>query len=134
MLLSNNMKENLAQEYRNKSLREILLDKKSAGLGDAYVNFIYSLAYSVKFKELSGLKVRSDILAEALKKAGLRNLLPSRLNRHVLGNAVESLILHAWFNDLITDEECVNILIAHLESPVEAFTNLLLEIRKRWSV
>jgi len=134
MPLSNNMKESLAQKYSHKSLREVLLDKKSAGLGDAYVNFIYSLAYSLKFNELSGIKVSSETLAEALKRAGLRNLLPSRLNRHVLGNAAEALILHAWLNNLISDEECVNILKDHLESPVEAFTSLLLEIRKRWSV
>lgn len=134
MPLSNDMKEILAQKYHHKSLREVLLDKKFAGLGDAYVNFIYSLAYSVKFKELSGIKVRSETLTEALKRAGLRNLLPGRLNRHVLGNAAEALILHAWLNNLVSDEECVNILKDHLESPVEAFTSLLLEIRKRWSV
>jgi len=132
MPFSNNVKEILAQKYHRKSLREVLLDKRLAGLGDAYVNFVYSLAYSVKFRELSGIKVRSETLAEALKRAGLRNLLPGRLNRHTLGNATEALIIHAWLNGLVSDEECVNILKDHLERPVEAFTNLLLEIRRRW--
>ena len=134
MLLSKNMKEVLAQKYHHKSLREVLLDKKLAGLGDAYVNFMYSLAYSLKFKEPTGIKVRSEPLAEALRRAGLRNLLPGRLNRHVLGNSTEALILHAWLTDLISDEEVVNILKDHLESPVEAFTRLLLEIKKRLKV
>ena len=134
MPISNNMKEILSKKYHHKSLREVLLDKKLAGLGDAYVNFMYSLAYSLKFKEPSGIKVNSETLAEALKRAGLRNLLPGRLDRHVLGNSAEALILQAWLNDLVSDEECVNILKDHLERPVEAFTSLLLEIRKRWSV
>lgn len=125
------LKKILLEISPDQSLRNILLNKKWAGLGDAYVNFIYSLAYSAKFKELSGLRVRSDILAEALRRTGLRNMLPSRMNRYELGNAAEALILYGWVSDSISDEECINILKEQVENPVDAFTSLLMEIDKR---
>jgi hypothetical protein len=115
-------------EYKN--LREVLADQKLAALGDAYVNFVYSLALSKRKGEPVGAKVDSRLLAEALRKAGLRSLLPSRIDRHKQADAAEALIVYAWMRDVMTIEEGVNIL-DQFEDMVEAFCSLLLTARRK---
>jgi len=116
------------------SLDEILSDKGLAKLGDSYVNFIYSLAKSKKRNELTNERVPSNVLAEALKKGGLRGYLPSRTSRHDQGDAIESLIIYGWLHGTISFEECVSILEKDADIPVEAFTNLINVIIKRLEV
>jgi len=121
-------KDSVLKEYKN--LEEVLLDKDLAGLGDAYVNLLYSLAMSQKSGHPTGAKVNNRILAEAVRKADLRKLLPRRIDRHVLGNAAEALIVFAWLADTVTFEDCLKIL-NEKDDAVEAFTFLLREILKR---
>ena len=78
------------------SISDILDDHDLAALGDAYVNFVYSLALSMKLGKPVGRKVDSSTLALALRKADLRKLLPSRTDRHRQADAAESLIVYAW--------------------------------------
>ncbi|KPV64576.1 MAG: hypothetical protein AOA66_0109 [Candidatus Bathyarchaeota archaeon BA2] len=118
-------------EYKN--LREVLADQKLAALGDAYVNFVYSLALSKRKGEPVGAKVDSRLLAEALRKAGLRNLLPSRIDRHKQADAAEALIVYAWVQDAMTIEEGVSIL-EQFEDMVEAFCSFLLAARRKLSL
>ena len=113
-----------------KNLEEVMLDKDLAGLGDAYVNLLYSLVVSQKSGHPTGAKVNNRILAEAVRKAGLRKLLPRRIDRHVLGNAAEALIAFAWLADTVTFEDSVKIL-SEKDDAVEAFTVLLREILER---
>jgi hypothetical protein len=108
----------------------VLIDHKLASLGDAYVNFAYSLALSNRMGKPSGAKVKGRILAEALRKAGLREYLPSRMTGHALADAAEALIVYAWLNRCITLEETVSIL-AKAEDAVESLSNLLVLIRRR---
>jgi len=115
---------------RYKNLEEVLLDKDLAGLGDAYVNFLYSLVVSQKSGHPKGAKVNNRILAEAVRKAGLRRLLPRRIDRHALGNAAEALIVFAWLDDTVTFEDSLGIL-GEKNDAVEAFTALLHEILER---
>jgi len=115
-------------QYR--SLHEVLTDHKLAALGDAYVNFIYSLALSNRRGEPIGAKVDSRILAEALKRAELRKFLPSRADRHKQADAAEALIVYAWIQGLITIEDGVNILKQH-EDATEAFCSFLLMAKRR---
>jgi len=115
-------------QYRN--LREVLMDKKLAALGDAYVNFIYSVALSKRKGEPTGAKVDSRLLAEALKKAELRNLLPSRIDRHKQADAAEALIVYAWVRGLMTIEEGVSIL-EQGEDMVESFCSFLLTAKRK---
>lgn len=116
------------RKYR--TLSEILLDHKMAALGDAYVNFVYSLALSEKSGEPTGEKVRSQTLSRALKNSSLRSLLPSRTDRHTQANAAEALIVYAWLRKLISIDECTSIL-KRGEPPDEAFSLLLRIIRDR---
>ena len=92
------------------SLPQVLTDKPLAALGDAYVNFVYSLALSRRTGKPCGKKVKGAPLAEAVRKAGLRKFLPSRIDKHVLSDAAEALLVYAWLNDFITLEESVEAL------------------------
>jgi len=123
------MKEPLTLK-RYSSVEEVLLDEDLAGLGDAYVNFVYSLAVSRRSRRPSGAKVNNKVLAEAVKKSGVRRLLPHRVDRHARGNAAEALIVFAWLSDLMSFEECVGVL-ARTEDATEAFTSLLHVILER---
>ncbi len=113
-----------------KSLREILLNRELAAFGDAYVNFLYSLAMSKRRGQPVGIKVSSRILADALRRAGLRKLLPRRVNRHAQADAVEALVVYAWVEDVISIQEGVSLLVDH-EDAVEAFCTLLCTIAQR---
>jgi hypothetical protein len=113
-----------------KSLSEVLLDQKLASLGDAYVNFLYSIALSKKMGEPTGTKVEGRLLADAFKKAGLRKLLPSRINRHKQADAAEALIVYAWMRGLMTMEEGLQIL-EQSEDKIKAFSLLLLSAKRK---
>ena len=80
---------------QHESLSEVLMDQKLAQLGDAYVNFLYSLAISKKTGEPAGIKVKGRLLEKKKKKAGLRKFLPSRVDRHKQADAAEALIAYA---------------------------------------
>ncbi len=115
---------------RYTSLQEILLDKDLAKLGDAYVNFVFSLALSQRLQRPMGAKVNNQILARAIKSAGLRRVLPRRIDRHTQGNAAEALIVYAWLRKILSLEDCLKVLREN-EDPSEAFANLLQKIGKR---
>jgi hypothetical protein len=114
--------DSISKNYKN--LADVLLDKDLAGLGDAYVNFLYSLAMSQKSGHPTGAKVNNRILAKAVRRAGLRELLPRRIDRHDLGNAAEALLVFAWLAKAVTLEESLEIL-REREETVEAFAALL---------
>jgi len=54
--------------------------------------------------------VKGTPLAEAVRKAGLRKLLPSRIDKHVLSDAAEALLVYAWLTKALTLNECVGAL------------------------
>jgi len=91
-------------------MTEVLTDHELASLGDAYVNFVYSLALSIRTMQPSGRKVKGIALAEALRKAELRKPLPSRMTSHKLADAAEALLVYAWLSGCITLEESVTTL------------------------
>jgi len=122
------MKLKFIKKY--KDLKEILTNHKLANLGDAYVNFIYSLALSNKKGEPVGRKVRGKVLAESFKRAELREALPHRVNSHMMADAAEALILYAWITDAITIEEGIKIL-EEAESAIEGFQRLLVLAKRR---
>jgi molybdopterin biosynthesis enzyme len=115
---------------QHESLSEVLMDQKLAQLGDAYVNFLYSLAISKKTGEPAGIKVKGRLLADAFKKAGLRKFLPSRVDRHKQADAAEALIVYAWARGSMTMEEGLEILEQN-EDNVEAFSCLLLTAKMK---
>lgn len=116
-----------------KSLQELLLDKDLAGLGDAYVNFVYSLAMSQKHGRPMGAKVNNQVLADAVETSGLRKFLPHRVDRHTRGNAAEALLVFAWLQDMHEFEDCIKKLSKE-ENPTQAFAILLHDVLERLGV
>ena len=114
----------------HRNLTEVLKDHDLASLGDTYVNFAYSLALSNKRGKPSGAKVKGSVLAEALKKAGLKEHTPSRMTRHMLADAAEALTVYAWLHDYITLNENIAVL-EKANDPIEGFSQLLTTIKNR---
>ncbi|MGQ9623780.1 MAG: ribonuclease III family protein [Candidatus Bathycorpusculaceae bacterium] len=113
-----------------KSLGEVLTDHELASLGDAYTNFVYSLALSNKRGKPCGVKVKGTVLAQAFRKAGLRENLGARIDSHALADAAEALIVYAWLRSLITLNETVAIL-ERADEQLEGFTQLLKTVKNR---
>jgi len=114
----------------HENITKVLTNHKLASLGDAYINFVYSLALSNRKGQPLGAKVKGSVLAEALRKAGLREYLPSRMTRHMLADAAEALIVYAWLRNYITLEESVATL-EKTEDPIDGFSQLLAAIKNR---
>jgi hypothetical protein len=113
-----------------KVLHEVLSDHELATLGDAYVNFLYSLYLSVKSGKPTGEKADNRTLSKALVHSGLRKQIASRVDRHKQADAAEALLVFAWLQGTMTITECVEILLKH-ESPVKALSALLLYANKK---
>ena len=85
----------------SRTLRDVMLDKDLAALGDALVNFAYSLALSLQRGRPTGGRLDNRLLWEALKAAGLREEAPKRMSRHELADAAEALLAYGWLTGLI---------------------------------
>ena len=118
---------------KHESLSAILLDHDLAALGDAYVNFLYSLALSHRRRKPIGRKVDSAILASSVRKAGLRSLLPSGTDRHKQADAAEALVGFSWLKNVVSFDEALGIL-AKEEDMEKAFSSLLRTIVERLSM
>ena len=116
------------RKYR--CLSDVLTDNDLASLGDAYINFIYSLYLSKRSGRPIGKKVESFPLAGAIQKAGLRRFLASRTDRHKQADAAEALLVYGWIVGAISLEESVQILMEK-EKVEEAFSSLLETVVKR---
>ncbi len=114
-------------------IRSILQDKDLARLGDAYVNFIFSLAITEFKQKPTGIKVSDRILAEAAKKSGIRKILPKRMDRNSIANAVEAIIVYTWLEKLIVMEEAVGILKKSIKDPPQAISSLIMESLNKMS-
>jgi hypothetical protein len=111
-----------------RAAKEAVLDKDLAKLGDAYTNFVYSLFLSERAGGSAGGKVSGHVLSEALKRAGLRDLLPLRADRHEQADAAEALLVYAWLQGSATITEHVEILVKKKDS-IDAFTSLLSQVK-----
>ncbi len=120
---------------------EVKSASELSGLGDGFVNLVYSLALSNALKKPTGRKVSNHVLAEALIRSGLREHAGKRLNKHGMADYVECAVFDAWVRKTITLEECVKILTENLrsglqdkklirEASIEAFAGLLKHIGK----
>lgn len=114
--------------WNHRSLKEVLLDHNLASLGDSYVNFVCSLAMSTRRRKPLGTKVKGSVLAEALRKAGLRGYLPARMSRHTLADAAEALLVYAWLSKSVSLEESVSIIESEKDL-VEGISRLLATAR-----
>jgi hypothetical protein len=116
---------------KTEEFTKILSDRKLAQLGDAFVNFVYSLALTRSIGEPIGTKVSDRVLADAARMAGIRKLLPKRTTRGDVSNAVEALVVYVWLHNYMTMDEILAILEAQIDSPSDAFTTLSEKIIKK---
>lgn len=118
-------------KYSN--LLEVLSDRDLASLGDAYINFAYSLALSKVAGKPVGRKMNGYILSSALKKSGIRAMLPHRLSRHQQADAAEALMAYGWLSGAISIRETVDMLAreGELIDNVSALLRLTLERCRR---
>jgi len=85
----------------SRSLRDIMLDRGLAALGDALVNLAYSLAISLLEGRPTGGRLDNRLLSEALRTAGLRDEVPKRMSRHQLADAAEALLAYGWLMGMV---------------------------------
>jgi len=107
------------------AIREVLRDKHLASLGDAIVNLAYSLALTQVSGSPQGIKVSDKIIAEALKLAGLRQYLGTRVTKKDMANAGEALLAEAYRRNVLTIDESVRILTASPDGPAGGLHELL---------
>jgi ribonuclease III-like protein len=106
-------------------IQRVLRDRQLASLGDAFINFVYSLALTQINGHPEGVKVSDQILSEAFKLAGLRQYLGTRLSKKDLANASESLLMEAYRKQLLTIEESVRVLTQNPDGPRAGLSDLL---------
>ena len=109
------------------TIRQLMRNKQLASLGDAFVNFVYSLALTQTSGKPQAIKVSDRILAEAFKLSGLRKYLGTRVSRKDLANASESLLVEAYQRNLLTIEESVGIITQNPDD-LEAGLSTLLKL------
>ena len=118
---------------KHRSLTEILTDNNLAALGDAFVNFVYSLSLSFREGKPVGRKLSNITLASALRKAGLRKMLPFRTDRHRQANAAEALIVYAWLLGILSFKEILRI-ISSSENIEDSLEILLQKIVEKYGI
>ncbi len=105
-------------------------------LGDSFVNFIYSLALSKIMDKPVSKRVSNETLYQAFNTTPLRDL--KIKGKHKIADFVESFIFYAWKNNIISMQECVDILEKNLikehlkESSIKAFSDLINVIIKKF--
>jgi len=106
-------------------MRQIMRDKQLASLGDAFVNFVYSLALTRLKGYPQGTKVSDRILAQALRQSGLRDRLGTRVTKKDMANASEAVLAKAYLKDLLPIEESVQLICQYSENPDAGLSDLL---------
>jgi hypothetical protein len=108
----------------DEALVNVLTDAGLAQFGDSLLNFAYSIALTEIMGKPRGTKVPDRILADAAVGAGLRKLLPRRVNRGDVANSLEALLGYAWLQKTITLDEIVGCLKAENLEPSKNFSVL----------
>ena len=104
------------------SFENVLYSKHLASLGDALVNYCYSVArMSINPKLMSGVRVWDSSLAMALRQSPFNAFVKRRISQGELGDCVEALIGWVYMNELMSLEEIITSLRNNL--PAELLKN-----------
>lgn len=140
------MNEKKISDKLKRKLRPIMRNHGLAKFGDSLSNFIYSLAKTRMLQKPTGERVFDKALAEAIKLANLRSLMPSSSSSGDIGDGAEALVGYAYLNEILTVEEMVAIIMPSIkelseeqeltrknekEAMVKSFECLLNEILSR---
>lgn len=102
---------------RSKNLTTYIHNKSNAKLGDALVNFIYSVAKSLVSGIPTGMKVSDSILSEAFKGSMWHktNTLKLSGKKNRIADSVEALILFFWVHEGLSLKNLIEPLESQLE-------------------
>lgn len=128
------------------SLLTFILTKGNSKLGDALVNFLYSLAKSAVSTQATGTKVSDFVLATAYRSSFWmdNDILKLKGKKGYLADHVEALILYFWVFEFVSLEEMVKHLIEELKPEklshareeeqvaVLSFKNLLNQLQQKY--
>ncbi|MBS7658691.1 MAG: ribonuclease III family protein [Candidatus Bathyarchaeia archaeon] len=120
-------------ELNEKTVKEILLNKKLARFGDSLLNFIYSFALTKRRGEPTGEKVSDKVLSIVAKNVGIRKFLPSRISKGEIANSIEALLGDAWLKNKVSIEELIVIIEKEVDDPVKAIEKLTKILLKKLS-
>lgn len=112
------LKEKLQVLLGETSLIKFITHKEYAKLGDALVNFLYSLAKSLATTQTTGTKVSDSILAQAYKNSFWfkQKTLMIKGNKGKIADDIEALILYFWVVKNLSLNELIKPLSQTLES------------------
>jgi len=98
-------------------LNSVVHHEGFAKLGDAFVNFLYSLAKSTATGEPTGCKVPDAVLANAYRTSVLAQIpeLNIRGRKGKVGDSVEALLLWAWLTGVSSIDALVTTLSENLD-------------------
>ena len=107
----------IQNEKEGKNLTKYVHNKSNAKLGDALVNFIYSIAKSIVSGIPTGTKVSDSILSEAYKGSlwHKTNALKLSGKKNRIADAVEALILFFWIHKGLNLKELIEPLESQLD-------------------
>ena len=87
------------------NFEKLCRDKSIAQLGDSLVNLLFSISYSIAKGKLCGLRAPDSILATAFHSSEIKNILPFRGKKQIIGDIVEAIIFLFWvFNEMELEE------------------------------
>ena len=108
------------------SIEDILYSKQLASLGDALVNYCYSVArMSINPKLMTGVRVWDSSLAMALRQSPFNSFIKRRISQGSLGDCVEAIVGWVYMNELMSLEEIITLLKNNL--PAELLKNKMSE-------
>jgi hypothetical protein len=130
------------ERLKKDTLSNILSDSKLAAVGDIYVNLIYSIA-RISYNKKGAIHVWDKSLAEALRRAELRVLMPSKLKSGEIADGAEAFIFYSFINEIMSLDEMSNFLIDELKTKdlsgrtkeknaaQESFANLIIHLKEK---
>ena len=107
--------KNCFEKLSKNTLSSVLSDSKLAAVGDIYVNLIYSIARA-SYNKKGVIHVWDKSLAEALRRAELRNFMPSKLNSGEIADGAEAFIFYSFIHEIMSLDEMSNFLIDELKT------------------
>lgn len=100
---------------KDKSLRNILKSKNLAQLGDFLVNFLYTSVKIGLYGIEGSIHVWDKSLTKAMDISNLRKELGKKTKPDKVADAGEALVAYAYFNELLSINEMIEILNTNLD-------------------
>ncbi len=123
-ILFQKIKIPFSPDYAN--IEDILYSKHLASLGDALVNYCYSVArFAINPLLTSSVRVWDSSLATAIRQSPFNSYIKKRISQGELGDCVEAIVAWTYMIGAITLENIIEILKQNL--PQELLKNKKIE-------